>query len=164
MNNFNPLDLYPQEELQKDLLRCAKSIGGKNYFLQLLEALRNEQTPALVAKNSTFRFPLGTVKWTKPIFREKFTLLKQLRLEHKDGNIFPKKGIKKHKSIMNLLRALKPIAFIVQPKNKKDGEGFTFHPFDIVDEKTTLINPLFEVLFFSPVYQIKKILNKKPSR
>jgi hypothetical protein len=80
---------------------------------------------------------------------------------NKNGNIFPKEGIKGYKSILNLLRTLKPITFNVQPKNKKDGPGFTIQPFDIIDEKTTFINPLFEAVFFSPVYQVKKILNAK---
>ena len=80
---------------------------------------------------------------------------------NKNGNIFPKEGIKGYKSILNLLRTLKPITFNVQPKNKKDGPGFTIQPFNIIDEKTTFINPLFEDVFFSPVYQVKKILNAK---
>jgi hypothetical protein len=69
--------------------------------------------------------------------------------------------MKGYKSILNLLRALKPITFNVQPKNRKDGLGFMVHPFDLIDDKTTIINPLFEAIFFEPVYKVKKIINTK---
>jgi len=161
LKNFNPLNFYPQDELSQTLNESALSIGGKNYFLQLLEAVRDAQPHPLLAKNAEFKFLVGSVKWSKPIFREKYTLFKQVRLNNKDGNIFPKKGIKGYKSILNLLRTLKPITFTVQPKNKKDGNGFTFQPLIIVDDNTTEINPLFEALFFAPVYQVKKSLTSK---
>ncbi|MBT3217434.1 MAG: hypothetical protein HOD97_02160 [Candidatus Marinimicrobia bacterium] len=161
MKNENFLNLYSQERLHQQLNKCAKEIGGKNIFLQLLEAIREAQPHPLTERNCEFRFDLGTIKWRKPIFREKVSLLKHVRLVNKDGNIFPKKGIKGYKSILNLLRTLKPITFEVKPKNRKLGQGFTFQPFDIIDEKTTCINPLFESVFFSPVYQVKKILISK---
>ena len=92
MKNENFLNLYSQERLHQQLNKCAKEIGGKNIFLQLLEAIREAQPHPLTERNCEFRFDLGTIKWRKPIFREKVSLLKHVRLVNKDGNIFPKKG------------------------------------------------------------------------
>jgi hypothetical protein len=161
LKDFNLSDLSHGDSLQQQLAECAKAIGGNNYFLQLLEAIREAQPHPIINNNCEFRYALGNIKWSKPIFRDKLTLLKEGMKINKNGNIFPKEGIKGYKSILNLLRTLKPITFNVQPKNKKDGPGFTIQPFDIIDEKTTFINPLFEAVFFSPVYQVKKILNAK---
>ena len=88
MKNFNPLTFYSQDELSQALNESAQSIGGKNYFLLLLEAVRDAQPHPLLAKNAEFKFSVGSVKWSKPIFREKFTLFKHLRLNNKDGNIY----------------------------------------------------------------------------
>ncbi len=66
--------------------------------------------------------------------------------------------------MLNLLRTLNPITFEVQPKNRKDGHGFRFRPFDLINDKTTKINPIFEAVFFTRVTQIKKILNPKNNR
>jgi len=165
MKNFNPLNLYNQDDLSQILNKSARSLGGINYFLLLLEAVRDAQPHPLIAKNAEFKFSVGSIKWSKPIFREKYTLLKHVRINSADGNIFPKTGIKGYKTILNLLRTLKPITFTVSPKNIKDGGGFTFQPLIIVDGKTTEINPLFEAIFFAPVYLVKKslTLKKRPS-
>ncbi len=161
MKDFNPLDLYSKETLHYKYSECAKAIGGKNYFLKLLEAIREAEPHPLMSKSCKFHFSLGSVRWSKPIFKEKLVLLQHIRRVTKDGNIFPKKGTKSHKSIMNLLRMLHPITFQVHAKNKKDGQGFTFHAFDIINESTTRINPIFEAVFFSRVNQVKKLLNKR---
>lgn len=161
MKNFNPLNLYPHDDLCQILNDSAEAIGGKNYFIQLLEAVRDAQPHPLISKKAEFKFSVGSIKWSKPIFREKYTLLKHIKLNSHDGNVFPQKGIKGYKGILNLLRTLKPISFAVHPKNKKDGIGFTFQPLIIVDDETTNINPLFEALFFAPLYQVKKSLNQK---
>ena len=69
----------------------------------------------------------------------------------------PKKGDKNYKTIMNLLRTVGPMKFKIQPKNSNDGDGYILHPFDIIDENTSQINFMFEVVFFLPLYIVKKI-------
>ena len=71
----------------------------------------------------------------------------------------PKKGDKNYKTIMNLLRTLGPMKFKIQPKNSNDGDGYILHPFDIIDENTSQINFMFEVVFFLPLYIVKKVFN-----
>ena len=161
MKDFKTLDLARQASLQEKLTESAKAMGGKNYFLHLLEAIQEAQPHPIINKNCKFRYALGSIKWSKPIFKDKLTRLKHLITISNEGNIYPKKGAKGFKGDLNLLRTLNPIIFKVQPKNTKDGPGFIVQPFDIIDEYTTQINPLFEAVFFSPVYQVKKIMNAK---
>ena len=159
MTNYNSLDDVTREQLRQQINECAQSLGGKNYFLQLLEAIRAEGRHPLVAKDLSFRFNHGIVKWKKVIFKDKVHLLiKLLKNSETNGNLMPKKGDKNYKTIMNLLRTLGPMKFKIQPKNSNDGGGYILHPIDIIDENNSQINFMFEVVFFLPLYIVKKIL------
>ena len=163
MCDFNNLETSAKVAYHQQLLKCAESFGGVNYFLQLLEAIRKTKPHPLTAKHSEFRFSRGIVKWEKVIFKDKFTLLASIRVsEDKEGNLIPSKDDKSYKKVMNLLRTIQPIEFVVMPKNNKDGEGFSFHAFDIVDKETTKINPVFDAIFFCSVDTIKKVLMYTP--
>ena len=163
MCDFNNLDDAAKTAYHKQLTKCADSFGGTNFFLQLLEAIRKTSPHPLTAKHSEFRFSRGIVKWEKVIFKDKFTLLAAIRVtENEDGNLLPDKEEKSYKKVMNLLRTIQPIEFEVLPKNQKDGDGFTFHAFDIVDKDVTRINPVFDALFFCSVDTIKKVLSYTP--
>jgi len=70
-----------------------------------------------------------------------------------------KKGDKRYKTIMNLLRTIGPIEFEICPKNSKNGDGFILRPFDIIDDNTLHLNFMFEVLFFLPLYIVKQVFN-----
>ena len=159
MTNYNSLDDVTREQLRQQINECAQSLGGKNYFLQLLEAIRAEDHHPLVAKDLSFRFNHGIVKWKKVIFKDKVHLLiKLLKNSETNGNLMPKKGDKNYKTIMNLLRTLGPMKFKIQPKNSNDGGCYILHPIDIIDENNSQINFMFEVVFFLPLYIVKKIL------
>jgi len=160
MCDFNNLDDTLKAEYHKQLLEYAEKFGGKNFFLQLLEAIRKTKPHPLIAKNCEFRFSRGTIKWGKVIFKDKLTLLLDIRInESKNGTLLPDKEDKKYKKVMNLLRTLGPIEFDVTPKHLKDGDGFVMKPFEIVDEDTTRLNPIFDAIFFCSVDTIKKVLN-----
>ncbi len=163
MCDFNNLDSAAKTAYHNQLLKCAEAFGGVNYFLQLLEAIRKTKPHPLTAKHSEFRFSRGIVKWEKVIFKDKLTLLTAIRVnENEDGNLIPAEDDKSFKKVMNLLRTIQPIEFTVMPKNNKDGEGFTFHAFDIVDKETTKINPVFDAVFFCSVDTVKKVLSYTP--
>jgi len=163
MCDFNNLDSAAKTAYHNQLLKHAEAFGGVNYFLQLLEAIRKTKPHPLTAKHCEFRFSRGLVKWEKVIFKDKLTLLTAIRVnENKDGNLIPDAEDKSFKKVMNLLRTMQPIEFSVMPKNNKDGEGFTFHAFDIVDKETTKINPIFDAVFFCSVDTIKKVLTYTP--
>lgn len=163
MCDFSNLDDAAKQVYHNRLLVCAEAFGGKNFFLQLLESIRESKPHPLMAKNCEFRFPLGTVKWNKVIFKDKLTLLMKVRVnEGEDGNLLSATNEKSYKNVLNLVRTLKPINFTVKPDNPEDGEGFTLHPFDVIGEKTTRLNPIFDALFFCSVDSVKKALNYKP--
>jgi len=152
-----------KQSQHETLLQCAERFGGKNFFLQLLEAIRETKPHPLIAANKRFDMPRGTIRWNKVIFNDKLQLLFTARTqEGKRKNFLPDPGEKQYKKILNLVRTLHPIVFEIRPNDAADGEGFTVHPFDIIDENTTRINPVFDALFFSSVETVKKTLNYVP--
>ena len=163
MCDFNALTDEEKKLHHEKLLQCANNFGGKNFFLQLLEAIRETKPHPLVAGNSEFSIGLGTIKWNKVIFNDKLQLLLKARVnESKQDNLLPKPDEKNYKKILNVVRTLKPIVFHVKPAQKEDGPGFFFQPFDVIDENTTKLNPVFDALFFCSVDTVKKVLNYVP--
>jgi hypothetical protein len=160
MCDFNNLDDGAKQIYHEQLTECAGAFGGKNFFLQLLEAIRKTKPHPLTAKNCEFKFSRGMIKWDKVIFSDKIALLMKVRTgESERANLLPDQEDKSYKNVLNLVRTLKPITFDVKPKHMKDGDGFTLHPFDIIDKKTTRLNPIFDALFFCSVDTVKRVLN-----
>jgi hypothetical protein len=113
-----------------------------------------------MAKDKMFRFKKGSIKWEKSIFKDKVQLLdKIIKSSTDDKNVMPSKNDHNYKNTLNLLRTISPITFSVKPKNRKDGEGFSLKPVEVIDENTCHINFMFEVLFFLPLHLVKKIYN-----
>jgi len=160
MCDFNTLTDEEKILHHQKLLECANAFGGKNFFLQLLEAIRETKPHPLTAGNSEFNIELGTIHWNKVIFNDKLQLLLKARVnEGKQNNLLPAKDEKNFKKVLNVVRTLKPIVFHVTPAEKEDGAGFFFQPFDVIDENTTKLNPLFDAIFFCSVDTVKKVLN-----
>jgi len=160
MCDFNTLNEKEKQRYHELFLDAARKFGGKNFFLSLLEAIRETKPHPLVSANREFVMELGQVKWNKVIFNDKLQLLLKTRVhESRQNNLLPEKESKQYKKVLNLVRTLKPIVFHVKPAHKEDGPGFFFQPFDIIDEKTTKLNPLFDALFFCSVGTVKKALN-----
>ena len=163
MCDFNTLSDEEKKLHHDKLLTCANNFGGLNFFLQLLEAIRETKPHPLVAGNSEFNIELGTIKWNKVIFNDKIQLLLKARQnESKQGNFLPKPDEKNYKKILNVVRTLKPIVYHVTPANKADGAGFFFQTFDVIDDNTTKLNPVFDALFFCSVDTVKKVLGYEP--
>lgn len=160
MCDFNTLNEDEKQQYHQKLLQCANSFGGKNFFLQLLEAIREVKPHPLISANMSFEIELGGIKWNKVIYNDKLQLLLKARKnESKQNNLLPDTEEKNYKKILNVVRTLKPIVFHVKPANIENGSGFFFQAFDIIDEKTTKLNPIFDALFFCSVDTVKKILN-----
>ena len=163
--NFNAMDDETKTKIHNRLKECADTFGGANYFLQLIEAIKATDKSPLIAKTCTFSFELGNIKWGKVIFEDKLNLLVKARLfEGKNNNLLPKESDPAYKRVLNLVRTLKPIEFRIKPKNIKHGEGFTVQPFEVIDEATTRLDPVFDVLFFAGIDTAKKILKYNPPR
>ena len=160
MISYNSLDDLTKQNLKKEINDCALALGGKNNFLHLIEGIRKERPHPLISKNLSFRFSYGTVKWGKVIFKDKVDLLIKMTKDRENNeNLMPKKGDKKYKTVMNFLRTLGPMIFEIRPKNNKDGDGFNLHPFDIIDENTSHLNFMFDVVFFLPIHIVKQVFN-----
>jgi len=160
MCDFNTLSSEEKEQYHKLLLDAANKFGGKNFFLHLLEAIRTEKSHPLTNKHREFNMELGTVKWNKVIFNDKLQLLQKVRVQEGErNNLLPEEDAGNYKKVLNLVRTLRPIVFHVKPAHKEDGPGFFFQPFEVIDEKTTRLNPLFDALFFCAISTVKKVLN-----
>ncbi len=159
MLDYNSLDEKAKKDFNKQLSECAQALGGKNYFLQLVESIRDTRPHPLMAKKAKFHFSQGTVKWKKVIYKDKIHLLIKLMNENQSaGNLMPQKGSAGFKTVLNLLRTLGPMTFEVKPKNGGDGDGFILHPFDRIDAQTTRLNYMFDAVFFLPIHIVKKAL------
>ena len=163
MCDFNKLDDAARETYHEQLISYADAFGGKNFFLQFLEAIRNTKPHPLSAKNSMFRAPRGTVKWNKVLFNDKITLLQKARIgESERGNLLPPLDDKNYKNILNLIRTLSPVAFEIKPSGSEEAEGFILHPFVSIDATTTRLDPVFDAIFFCALDTVKKVLNYQP--
>lgn len=160
MCDFNTLSDEEKQLHHEKLLECATNFGGKNFFLHLLEAIRETKPHPLTSGSMSFDLELGSVSWNKVIFNDKLQLLLKARKnESNQDNLLPQKEEKNYKKILNVVRTLKPIVFQVTPANPEDGKSFFFQAFDIIDENKTKLNPVFDALFFCSVDTVKKVLN-----
>jgi len=163
MCDFNSLNEEEKKLHHEKLLQCANNFGGKNFFLNLLEAIRETKPHPLIAANSEFVTESGNIKWNKVIFNDKLQLLLKARVnEGKQDNLLPEKEMKNYKKILNLLRTLKPIVFHVKPADPENGPGFYFQTFDVINAEKTKLDPLFDAVFFCSVDAVKKALNYEP--
>lgn len=163
MCDFNTLTDEEKKLHHEKLLECANNFGGKNFFLQLLEAIRETKPHPLTSGDTRFEIELGTVSWNKVIFNDKLQLLLKARQnESKQDNFLPNKEEKNYKKVLNVVRTLKPIVFHVRPADPQDGSGCFFQAFNVIDEHKTKLNPLFDALFFCSVETVKKALNYTP--
>ena len=156
MNDYDSIDSDKKQVLKNQLIKDATSIGGKNHFLSLIESVRMARPHPLLAKDASFRFNKGSIKWGKVIFKDKVNLLMSMA---NDSNmiLIPEKGDSNYKIIRNLMNTISPIKFEVKPKNIKDGYGFTFDFVEKFDTKNCQLSFMFEVLFVLPIKSVKKI-------
>ena len=139
------------------LHECADSIGGKNFFLTLAETIRTTREGIMVSEKKQINYTSGTMTWNKTLHADNWRLLiESAKVRTKDGNILLSSEDKRHKSILNMIRTLKPLTFTVKPNNSEDGEGFNFTALEVIDEKTTRVSPLFRALFVMPIEVLKK--------
>jgi len=163
MCDFNTLTDEEKKLHHEKLLECANNFGGKNFFLQLLEAIRETKPHPLTSGETRFEIELGSITWNKVIFNDKLQLLLKARQnESKQDNLLPNKDEKNYKKVLNVVRTLKPIVFQVRPADPQNGSGFFFQAFNIIDENKTKLNPVFDALFFCSVETVKKVLNYTP--
>lgn len=148
----------PTEKTLETLLNeCSVSVGGKNFFLNLAETIRTTREGIIVGEKKQINYTGGTMIWNKTLHADNWRLLvESAKVRTKDGNILLPSEDKRHKSILNMIRTLKPLTFTVTPANSDDGEGFSFSALDVIDDKTTRISPLFKAMFVMPIDLLRK--------
>ncbi len=163
MCNFNKQNKETKEFIHLFMKKAAENVGGINYLLALIEAIKANKPNALtlgvkqVASNNTI------IRWNKVIFKDKVDLIEKILAMHRnsedpDFNILTIENTKMKKNIMNAICALSPVEFVVTPQNKNDGSGFSFKIFDTIAKENVKLNPIFIAIFFCSAEFTKKAL------
>ncbi len=153
MCNFNNQSKETKDVVHLFMTKAANSIGGVNYLLSLIEAMRSKKPNPLMQKNTQIASNNTIIKWNKVIFKDKIDLIEKILVSHreaqeKDFNLLNEPNQKVKKNILNMVKALTPLEFVVKPQNPNDGEGFSFGVFDTNTEEEIKFNPIFIALFF----------------
>jgi hypothetical protein len=165
MCNFNKQPEATQELLHLFMQKASQELGGVNFLLSLIEAIRSKKPHPLVMREMQIASNNSIIKWNKVIFKDKVTLLENILVAHRDAqekdfNILSEPNQKKKKNIINMVKTLNPIEFVVTPQNPNDGNGFSFGVFDTVDfeKEIVILNPIFLAMFFCSVNFTKNAL------
>ncbi|MEA1916184.1 MAG: hypothetical protein U9N42_01515 [Campylobacterota bacterium] len=159
MCDINKLSDTERQKYVDELREYVNSFCGVNFFLLLIESLRKSESHPLTSGKKVFNSSKSSIKWNKVIFNDKLQLLKKIRLDmNEDGNLVPTKSDKSYKKVMNLLRTLAPLEVEIIPDSEDNSKRILLKAFDIIDEKTTKLNPMFDAIFFCSVDSIKKAL------
>lgn len=163
MCNFNKQTEDAKAFMHLFMLKAADSIGGANFLLALIEAMKTKKPNALMAKEKQVSSNNTIIKWNKVVFKDKVDVLEGILVsrrssEDPDFNILNNDSAKKRKIILNMVKTLAPIEFIVTPQNPNDGAGFSFKIFDTIEEDNAILNPAFIALFFCSTEFTKKAL------
>jgi len=163
MCNFNKQNEDTKALIHLFMQKAAENVGGANFLLLLIEAMKAKKPSALTLKEKQVSSNNSTIKWNKVVFKDKADVLDTILLEHRssenpDFNILNNENAKKRKNILNMVKTLAPLEFVVTPQNPNDGEGFNFKIFETVDDDNVKINPIFVAMFFCSTEFTKKAL------
>jgi len=163
MCNFNKQNEDTKALIHLFMKKSAEAIGGTNFLLGLIEAMKTKKPHPLVYKECKISSENTIITWNKTVFKDKLDVLEEILHSHRssedpDFNILNSENAKKKKKILNMLRTLAPIEFLVTPQNKNDGGGFNFKVFETIEDDYVKINPIFVAMFFCSVDFTKKAL------
>ncbi len=163
MCNFNKQSEDARALLHLFMTKAAQNIGGTNFLLALIEAMKSKRPHPLMYKERQISSNNTTIKWNKVVFADKVKILEDILSAHRssedpDFNMLKDISDKKRKNIMNMVKTIAPIEFIVTPQNPNDGGGFNFKVFDTIEDDYIKINPIFLAMFFCSTEFTKKAL------
>ena len=163
MCNFNNQTEDTKALIHLFLTKAAQNVGGVNPLLVLIEAMKAQKPHALTYKACKIDSEKATITWNKLVFKDKFEVLESVLVAHRssedpDFNILNNDNQKQKKKILNMVKTLAPIEFIVTPKDSEDGGGFNFKVFDTIENDCVKINPIFVSMFFCSTEFTKKAL------
>ena len=165
MCNFNKQNEDTKLLIHLFMTKSAATIGGVNFLLSLIEVMREIKPNPLIEKKCIIKSKEAKIVWNKIVFKDKLEVLEEILVTHKssenpDFNILNIESQKKKKRVLNVIKALMPVDFIVTPNDPQNGGGFEFKIFDKIDldnEEVTL-NPIFIAMFFCSIEFTKKAL------
>jgi hypothetical protein len=155
---FRDLSQEDKASFYNDLVEVVQTVGGQNFFLQILESIREEKIHPLLNKSKACRYTRGRIKWEKSIYKDTLDYIKSI-IHSED--LFKDISEKEYKKRVNLMKTLKPLEFILTPTNSDDGEGFSFKAIEMIDEKNSKFSTLFKIIFFYDIDFTKKVLSYK---
>ncbi len=163
MCNFNKQNEETKALIHLFLTKAAANVGGTNFLLALMEKMKAQKPHALTHRACKIESDKTMIEWNKVVFADKFEVLEAILLSHKssedpDFNILNSDNQKKKKKILNMVKTLAPIEFIVKPNNSDDGGGFNFKVFETIKDDYVKINPIFVAMFFCSTEFTKKAL------
>jgi len=163
MCNFNNQTEDTKALIHLFMVKAAQNVGGVNFLLELIEAMRSKKPYALSEKNSQVASNHTIIKWNKVVFKDKAELIRTILNLHRSAenpnfNILSEPNAKKRKNILNMVRTLAPLEFVVTPQNPNDGGGFNFKVFESISEDSAILNPIFIAMFFCSTDFTKKAL------
>jgi hypothetical protein len=163
MCNFNKQNEETKAMISLFMQKAAQNVGGSNYLLALIESMKERKPNALMTKGRQIASNHTIIKWNKVVFKDKIDILEDVLLTHKssenpDFNILNDESAKKSKNILNMVKTLSPLEFVVTPQNPNDGAGFSFKAFEKVEDDYVKMNPIFVAMFFCSAEFTKKCL------
>lgn len=163
MCNFNKQTDDTKMLIHLFMVKAAQNIGGTNFLLALIEAMKSKKPHSLSEKNCQVASNNTIIKWNKVVFKDKIDLIQSILDEHKssenpDFNILNVENQKRKKNILNMARTLAPVEFIVTPQNPNDGNGFDFKVFQTLEDDKITFNPIFIAMFFCSTDFTKKAI------
>ena len=163
MCNFKKQSQETKALIHLFMKKAAENVGGANFLLALIEAMKTKKPNPLMFKGCQIASENTIIKWNKVVFKDKVEVLEEILAanrssEEPDFNILNNDNAKKKKNILNMVRTLAPLEFIVTPQNHKDGGGFDFKVFETIEDDNVVLNPIFIAMFFCSTEFIKKAL------
>ena len=163
MCNFNKQSEDTKALIHLFMKKAAENVGGANFLLALIEAMKTKKPNPLMFKGCQIASENTIIKWNKVVFKDKVEVLEEILAAHRSSedpsvNILSDKSDKKKKMIINMVRTLAPVEFVVTPQNHKDGTGFDFKVFETIEDDNVVLNPIFIAMFFCSTEFIKKAL------
>ena len=163
MCNFNKQNDDTKELLHILMKKIADNVGGANFLLGLIEEMKKQKPNALMYKHTKIETEQLTISWNKIVFKDKLDILEEVLHSHKssegqDFNVLESDNAKKSKKILNMVKALAPITFVVTPKDEINGGGFDFKVFESIEDDNVKINPIFVAMFFCSTDFTKRAL------
>ena len=163
MCNFNKQNEETKALIHLFMKKAAENVGGANFLLALIEAMKTKKPNPLMFAGKQISSNHTIIKWNKVVFKDKVSVLEGILMEHKssenpDFNILADKSDKKKKVIINMVKTLAPIEFVVTPQNPNDGSGFDFKVFESIEDDCVKLNPIFIAMFFCSTEFTKKAL------